>query len=516
FYLYVQNGVQASDSAITRAAQHFEKHIYPTDRKYFGTEWRPGVDNDVHITCLIGDLRSTGVGGYYSAEDEYPRAVNPYSNQREMFYINSGQGTIPGDSYFDVTLAHEFQHMIHWNMHPHENLWLNEGMSMLAEKLNGYASVDEPDSFALQPDTQLDTFNATASGSVAHYGAAYLFLDYLYERYGQKIVHEILVDRKYTDMELIDDVLKRLHIHTSARTLFKNWVVANAVNDPTLGKGIYAYKALPRKVAIQKTVSSLPFSWTSSVSPWAAQYAEMDGIQSAKPFHLQFSGVATVPAVGVKSNGPFWWTNRGDMSDTRLQRTVDLRHVHHATLHFQAWYDIEKDYDYAYVEASSDAGKTWRTLPGTSTTTSNPNGANYGYGYTGESKSWLNQTVDLSPYAGHRIQLRFEYITDEGYNGNGMVFRKLSIPEIGYQDNWTGWHAAGFVPVAVNSLPTDWTVQVIGYTAHGETVSTMPLKGDKGSILIDPVKSGFKKLVVAVFTTSPKTRETASYQLSTG
>src|SRR5579859_2180308 len=95
FYIYLQNGVQASQSAIHSAALQFENHIYPTDRKYFGSEWRPGVDNDVHITCLIGDLRSTGVGGYYSAEDEYPHAVNPYSNQREMFYINSGQGSLP-------------------------------------------------------------------------------------------------------------------------------------------------------------------------------------------------------------------------------------------------------------------------------------------------------------------------------------------------------------------------------------------------------------------------------------
>ena len=39
----------------------------------------------------------------------------------------------------------------------------------------------------------------------------------------------------------------------------------------------------------------------------------------------------------------------------------DLTRLQKATLQFSTWYNIEKDYDYAYVEVSTDSGKTWDT-----------------------------------------------------------------------------------------------------------------------------------------------------------
>jgi len=88
-YLYVQNGLSYPLSALQQAVKTFEQHTYPTDRKFFGSEWTPGVDGDPHVVCLLGNLRSANPAGFFSSEDEYPRAVNPWSNQREMFYINS-------------------------------------------------------------------------------------------------------------------------------------------------------------------------------------------------------------------------------------------------------------------------------------------------------------------------------------------------------------------------------------------------------------------------------------------
>jgi hypothetical protein len=511
-YMYVQNGLTLNQTALKKAADVFEKSTYPTDRYYFGSEWIPGIDGDPHITCLIGNLKSSGVGGYFSAEDEYPHLVNPYSNQREMFYIDAN-GANPADPSFSSTLAHEFQHMIHFHMHPHENLWLNEGMSMLAEKLNGYAVIGEPSAFVSQPGTQLDTWNQTASESVAHYGAAYLFLSYLYDRFGAGMVRDILADKRYTDFELINDVLKRRHIHTTADQLFKEWTVANYVNDGSIAGGIYAYKQLPGQVNAQKT-ASVPFTYQASIPPYAAHYVVINTLQGQNPFRLRFSASTAVPVVGVQNATPFWWSNRGDMMDTRLIRSVDLTRVRRATLHFNTWYDIEKNYDYAYVEVSLDGGKTWDTLRGTHTTRSNPNGANYGNGYTGTTKSFQTEQVDLSHYAGHRILLRLEYVTDEGYNGQSWVVKDLSIPEIGWRDNFTGWTPQGFVPVSTNALPDIWTVQLISYTSKGVDVSSMPLKNDAGSVLINPAKQGLKKLVAVIYATAPKTTVKSSFDLS--
>ena len=76
------------------------------------------------------------IGGYFSSEDEYPTVVSQYSNERQMIYINLTGGGVPGTEFYNATLAHEFQHMIHWYWHPGDDSWVNEGMSVLAQHIN--------------------------------------------------------------------------------------------------------------------------------------------------------------------------------------------------------------------------------------------------------------------------------------------------------------------------------------------------------------------------------------------
>jgi len=198
----------------------------------------------------------------------------------------------------------------------------------------------------------------------------------------------------------------------------------------------------------------------------------------------------------------------------RLERSVDLRAVKHATLRFSAWYDTEKDYDYAYVEASTDGGTTWQTLPGTDTTKANPTGASYGNAYNGSSGHWRAQTVNLSAYAGKRIELRFQYVTDDVYTGQGFLVRGITIPEVGFRDTFSGWHAQGFIPVFTNAMPLHWSVRVILSTAHGNVVKTVHLAAGAGSLRVDPVATGVKSAVVVVSSVAPKTTVATTYRLT--
>ena len=43
--------------------------------------------------------------------------------------------------------------------------------------------------------------------------------------------------------------------------------------------------------------------------------------------------------------------------------------------------------------------------------------------------------MDLTPYAGKEILVRFEMITDDAVNMPGLLIDKIAIPEIGYTDN---------------------------------------------------------------------------------
>ena len=84
------------------------------------------------------------------------------------------------------------------------------------------------------------------------------------------------------------------------------------------------------------------------------------------------------------------------------------------TLAFWTWYDIETNWDYAYVEVSTDGGTSFRPIPGSITTTYNPNGSNAGHGITGSSSGWIEATFPLGAMADTTVIVRFRYKTD-GY-----------------------------------------------------------------------------------------------------
>jgi bacillopeptidase F (M6 metalloprotease family) len=154
------------------------------------------------------------------------------------------------------------------------------------------------------------------------------------------------------------------------------------------------------------------------------------------------------------------------MLSSSITRQLDLTQVSEATLRFRTWFDIEEDFDYGYVAVSTDSGRTWETLRGRHTTATNPNQANFGYGYTGKSGGWLQERVDLKRFAGQRVLLRFWYITDPGLTQPGWLIDEITIPEIGFSDGGERgngrWTVDGFVRSS-NDLAQDYIVQLVEY-----------------------------------------------------
>ncbi|MEW5933102.1 MAG: protease, partial [Bacillota bacterium] len=48
-------------------------------------------------------------------------------------------------------------------------------------------------------------------------------------------------------------------------------------------------------------------------------------------------------------------------------------------------------------------------------------------GYTGSSGGWLHETIDLSPYCGGPLYLRFRYMTDWAVNGTGFFVDDITV-----------------------------------------------------------------------------------------
>jgi immune inhibitor A len=538
-YMYVEKGARVSDAALAEAAHTFETKTYPTDRQYFGSQWFPGPDDDPHITILNASYLGEFLGGYFSSEDEFPVAVSPYSNERQMIYVNLASSIgQPGTPEYNSTIAHEFQHMIHWFWHPSDDSWQNEGMSKVAEHLNGYGVGGVDDALLAHPDTMLGGWTGDGQTDFIRYGAGFLFLDYLARHYGgYDILRKLLTSPEQEPLN-IDAVLQSTGSRDRFDDVFGKYALANLLNDHAIENGIYAYPDIPGKRAtIQHTTATYPFadgstSKPATVAQYAAQYYEFMPEGAGGPLTVHFAGQ---PTIGIVPNSPYagaaaeWWSNSGNMMDSTLTRDFDLTTLagRPVTLNFAAWYDLEQDYDYAYVMVSDDGDKNWTTAHATHSSSTNPNGGNYGNGITGKSgggatPQWVQESVDLSKWAGKKIQVRFESITDDAAHFAGMTIDAVSIPQLGFSDNIStdnGWRANGWIR-SNNVLPQKYLLQAVVYTA-GSTIPSIrriPVDATSGvatAIFADFGLSGkVTRVLLAVSALAPNIQTPARYTLT--
>ena len=183
-YFWIENGVRFDQTDLQNLAETFDKQIIPTNREFFGEEWNPGVDGDPRFYILYAGNLGVNLAGYYSSADELHPDAHPYSNAHEMFLISSDNVDL-GDSYIYGTMAHEFQHMIHWYQDKNEETWVNEGFSMLAEHVNEYDAGGFDWSYMDNTDMQLNDWGGDIGDNGPHYGASYLFMVYFLDRFGE-------------------------------------------------------------------------------------------------------------------------------------------------------------------------------------------------------------------------------------------------------------------------------------------------------------------------------------------
>lgn len=191
-----------------------------------------------------------------------------------------------------------------------------------------------------------------------------------------------------------------------------------------------------------------------------------------------------------------WALYSGQGND--LQRSavlaLDLKNVSgDVELSFDAWWEIEGGWDFAYVEVSADGGRTWtrqkpvdprhmpakhghdgkKTRPGLTGLSgdldgdgkneSNPSCDPTKEMASGEDKAnaekspcliptWVRPAFSLSSYRGKDIQVRFRYYTDGAAVMNGLLIDNVSVSGLGKQavdgdfedDAHTGWTLDGF------------------------------------------------------------------------
>ncbi|MGH7543366.1 MAG: hypothetical protein ACREK7_05455, partial [Gemmatimonadota bacterium] len=209
----------APQDLLDGVGQHFDAETYPTDRAAFGEE--SDIDGNGRVRILLTptvnalntqETVDAGVVvlGFFFGADLFPDTQAPFSNQGEVFYAIVPDPTMqfsPADFPLDgienalsPIFAHEFEHMISANQHfivrngPFEDTWLDEGLAHQAETLNGFPIqnrlrsalfLDEPESISL----------VAGDDSLERRGAAWLFVQYLVDRFGEDVLGALVQTR---------------------------------------------------------------------------------------------------------------------------------------------------------------------------------------------------------------------------------------------------------------------------------------------------------------------------------
>jgi hypothetical protein len=268
-----------TDAMIDELADAFlqsgsDNDIYDWVTNIYGEEWGAQaheretnlIDASDTISILLTDINrdnndKNGVVGYFYPKDNFKRSAFSGSNERVMFYIDSVIFANPDTSKIDwkkeiyATLAHEFQHMIHFYQKAVlrdvlTDVWLNEMLSettedLLATKIGhtGPRGVDPTDGSAGPAGNVMGRyplFNYYCNdlpltqwvNNVQHYSKVNAFGTYLVRNYGgAKVLHDILHSNKGQA-----DALEQA-TGESLQTLLSRWGVAILLSDRIRLKG---------------------------------------------------------------------------------------------------------------------------------------------------------------------------------------------------------------------------------------------------------------------------------------
>ncbi|MEM2868939.1 MAG: PKD domain-containing protein [Thermoplasmata archaeon] len=238
-----------SESTVELLAAEFDERIWPNVTEVFGTVLFNYID--INLVNIDGPY---GIGGYFTPVD--PDAV----------YIDCADV----NSWGYQIAAHEFQHLIHNQKDPDEELWINEGCADMAIAVvyggEDGTLVGHIDAFENRPDNDLTVFK----NEMYDYGSAYAFVQYFWDHFGGREAVRALVAERDNGILGVNSVLSALGYSKRFDQVFREWCVANRVNNISIADGQYGYSRLSIRVNLAGDHSSLPICATGEVQRWAS------------------------------------------------------------------------------------------------------------------------------------------------------------------------------------------------------------------------------------------------------
>ena len=464
----------------------FDNTIYPTVTEVYG-EPLPRGDEGQKVWILIFNIRDESyynddvtvyTGGYFSASESAENNKNIMHIDTFDWYNRIGPDA-PRPFCYEGIFAHEFEHLVHFDADPDEPSWVDEGMADLAGFFCGYGHPEDHLAYYMvyHPMVSLTFWG----GGLEDYGASYLFTLYLYEHFGGAEFISAVVAEQANGIEGIELTLDAFRYKESFDDIFDRWVVANYIDDTRKARGRYGYESVDIgsfdtwgysiEYALENMwwgpPDTVPFGISSDwffgiePQPYTAHYFrftnEADALLSLDGD--DFSGTTAY-------SGSYEWYSDADAWAWRSFYQTFSVPAGGATLNFMTFYEIEEDWDYGYVEVYDQNTDEWYTLDAAGTVNyvahvqDNPNtpsereptayeAAGRWHAFTGYSGGWIPVSMDLTPFAGHIIDVYFTSWQDGAFTLQMMYVDDVSIPEIGFfddvesgEDGWstTGWY----------------------------------------------------------------------------
>jgi len=169
-------------------------------------------------------------------------------------------------------------------------------------------------------------------------------------------------------------------------------------------------------------------------------------------------------------------------------------------LHAQVAYQIEPDFDYAFLEVSDDNGASWTTVPTNRSVDPQhedpDNNPATDLGITGVSGApasedpwwsfspdWVSLSADLSGYAGDTVRVRWRYDTDPRTHGSGLAVDGLTVGDLTTTfGSVAGWDFDDFTSVADNVYAVEYSRYYLAenrqYRGYDRTLETGPYSWD--------------------------------------
>jgi len=369
---------------------------------------------------------------------------------------------------YDSTLSHEWQHLLHYELAPGDELWMNEGCSMYAEYLTGYGiDPDYPNSYFATPDNSLIEWGDQGDINIlADYGAAALWTMYLADRYGAEFLRlYFLLGAPQYGIHGIDGInyaLYFLHYNERFPDVYRDWKIANLLRTDSPGAGRYNYKSLnlngPEYIPVRLyEIDGLPVPSTrgtdfgntitilgydtevSKVGRWGTDYIAF--YDWDHPGHIYFDGddvVIPPPPHLWTLTADGWYSGTGvDLADEFIVSNAYVD-PSNPTLTMVTKYGLESFWDFGFVQVSTDGGATWASLANAYTTFDHDPAAHPdivanlpGFtDYNPDWPSWTTMSFDLTAYAGQNVMVGFHYMTDWATTYEGWWINSADVSGI--------------------------------------------------------------------------------------